>query len=168
MRRRTAVAGAVALTLSALTGGVPSASAAAAPTHDTVTIQVSDSIDCGSFSDNFTDFYTGSETTFYDAAGNITKQIIHWTHTSNDVNSTTGYTIHEHGSFTETIDYVAGTDANAGSFEIATKPGTGIVIADVGRIVYDAHGNVVFFATSHVRRLAFSGGDERYCSALSG
>lgn len=134
--------------------------------REPVSFTQSGTIDCGSFSDNFTDFYTGTQTTFYNAAGHPTRYIIHWKHTSNDVNSATNYTIHEHGSFTETIDLAANTDTLRGSSEIATKPGTGIVIADVGRVVFDASGNPIFLA-ARSKRSAFTGGDERYCSALT-
>lgn len=105
------------------------------------------------------------QTTFYDASGQPTRQVIQWTHLSNDANSVTGKTIHEHGTFTETLDLVAGTDTVTGRLEIATEPGSGVVIQDVGRIVLDASGNVVFLTPSGRRSIPQN--DSRYCIALS-
>jgi hypothetical protein len=44
---------------------------------------------------------------------------------------------------------------------IATRPGRGVVIAEIGRIVFDANGNVVSIA-GH-----FEDADEDYCAAVT-
>ena len=64
----------------------------------------------------------------------------------NDTNSVTGLTVHEHGHFIETFDLRTGTVTVTGNQEVANRPGTGVVVQDTGRIVFDADGNVVLFA----------------------
>ena len=100
------------------------------------------------------------------SAGNLIRIVIHWEHHSNDTNSVTGLTLHEHGHYTETIDLLAGTDTLTGNQEIMNRPGTGVVIQDVGRVVYDADGNLVFFAggRKHSEELL---GDQVLCQALA-
>lgn len=145
---------------------VPAPATAATPTtREPVSVTVPGTIDCGTFKDNYVDFYTGMQTTFYDASGRPTRQVIQWTHLSNDVNSMTYKTIHEHGTFTEIIDFVLGTDTVTGRFEIATVPGSGVVVQDVGRVVFDASGNVVFSTPSGRRSIPQD--DSKYCIALS-
>ena len=167
MRRLTSGLTGLAMTAAGVAVGTPPASAAVTTIREPVAFEYSDSIDCGTFRDDYTDYYTGTQTTFFDASGEPTKLIIHWKHTSDDVNSETRYVIHEHGAFTETIDLVNETDTVNGVLEIASKPGSGVVIADVGRQVFDAAGDLVFFSAGRSPRLAFHASDERYCVALS-
>jgi hypothetical protein len=167
MRRLTSGLAGLAMTVAGVAAGGPPAAAAVTTIREPVSFEYSDSIDCGSFRDDFTDFYTGTQTTFLDESGEPTRVLIHWKHTSNDVNSQTGYVIHEHGAFTETIDLVAMTDTVTGVLEIASKPGSGVVIVDVGRQVFDADGDLLFFSAGRSPRLAFQASDERYCVALS-
>lgn len=153
-----------ALTATASVIGAGGAATAAAPTREPVHDSQAGSIDCGTFHDDFVDFYDGTVTTWYDEAGNPSRQVFHLTHLSNDVNSVTGKTIHEHGTFTETLDYVNGTDSVAGRLEIATVPGSGVVIQDAGRLVLDANGDAVLDSLNH--RQSIPDTDERYCLAL--
>ena len=46
-----------------------------------------------------------------------------------------------HGHYTETVDFVSGTDTYLGTVEIMNRPGTGVVVQDVGKAVFDADGN---------------------------
>jgi hypothetical protein len=82
-------------------------------------------IDCGTFQDNFVDFFSGTQTTFFDANGDPTRLVFHIAHHSNDVNSVTGLAIHEHGHFTVTIDLATGTLTVTGNSEVANRPGMG-------------------------------------------
>jgi hypothetical protein len=137
------------------------------PTHEVLPpLEVHDSIDCGTFQDNFVDFFTATQTTFYDASGDPIRFIRQVTHHSNDVNSVTGLTIHEHGHFTVTGDLVAGTFTVTGNQEVANRPGTGVVVQDAGRVVFDSDFNLLFFAggTKHSETI---GGEQVLCEALA-
>jgi len=83
-----------------------------------------------------------------------------------DTNSVTGLTLHEHGHFTETIDLLSGTDTVTGNQEIANRPGTGVVVQDVGKVVYDANGDLVFFAGGRHHSEVLLG-DQVLCDALA-
>ena len=122
--------------------------------------------DCATFEDQFTDFFDAKAVTYFDSAGNPIRFVIHWEHHSNDPNSVTGLTLHEHGHFTETIDLISGTDTITGNEEVMNRPGTGVVVQDVGKVVYDADGNLVFFAGGRKHSEVLLG-DQVLCEALA-
>ena len=165
MRWTLAVRGVVALAGAFALSGV---SAAWAGTPDRFEFSSSDpgTVDCGTFEDQFTDFVEAVGTVYFDQSGEPVRIIIHWEHHSNDTNSVTGLTLHEHGHFTEAIDLLSGTDTITGNEEVMNRPGTGVVVQDVGKVVYDADGNLVFFAggRNHSEVLL---GDEVLCAALA-
>ena len=140
--------------------------ALAAP-RDTVEYQLvfHGSVDCGTFMDNYEDRYDIRETDEFDADGNLTRVLYHAEHTSDDVNSVTGFTLHEHGHFYEVDDFVKGTFTVTGSQEVANRNGHGVVIQDTGRIVYDEDFTPIFFAggRKHSQELL---GEEIWCDAL--
>lgn len=162
------------LTLSAvtLTAGVGlalgawSPASAATPERFPVEFHNADSVDCGAFQDNFVDDFEGDAALFFDAGSEPSLLVIHWSHTSTDVNSVTGLTMHEHGHFTETIDLVTGTDTLTGNQEVGNRPGLGLVVQDTGRQVFDAAGDLLFFAggTKHSQVLS---GDAPFCVRLA-
>ncbi len=166
MRRAAYLAFALtAMLFAAIVGAAPAL--ATPPTHETFgPIQSPGFIDCGSFQDNFVDFYSGTQTTFYDKNGEAVQLVSHLSHQSNDVNSVTGLTIHEHGHFTITLDLTTGMATITGNSEVADRPGLGVVVQDVGRAVYDAAGNLVFFAGG-LNHSELFGGDQVLCDALS-
>ena len=129
----------VGASIAALTLAILPGTALAAP-RDTVEYQLvfHGSVDCGTFMDNYEDRYDVRETDEFDADGNLTRVLYHAAHTSDDVNSVTGLTLHEHGHFYEVDDFVNGTFTITGSQEVANRNGHGVVIQDTGRIVYDA------------------------------
>jgi hypothetical protein len=150
---------------------LPAAGAAGAslqpPTHETLApSQSSGGIDCGTFEDNFVDFFTGTLTTFYDRNGDPIRLVFHTEHHSIDVNSVTGLTIEEHGHFTVTVDLITGFATTTGNSEVANRPGVGVVVQDVGRTVFDANNNLVFFAGGRNHSELF-GGDQVLCDALA-
>lgn len=123
-------------------------------------------IDCGTFQDNFVDFFSATLTTFFDANGDPSRLVFQVEHHSNDVNSVTGLAIHEHGHFTDTVDLATGIESVTGNSEVANRPGVGVVVQDVGRAVFDANGNLVFFAGGRNHSELF-GGDQVLCDALA-
>ena len=162
MRLKIAIAGMAATSLLA----IPSAASALAPVSESFSFSESGTIKCSGFKDQFTDYYDGTEVTYFDSAGNPIRVVISAEHHSDDTNSVTGLTVHEHGHFTITSDLLTGTETITGNQEIANRPGTGIVVQDVGRVVYDSHGDLVFFAGGRKHSEIFLG-DQVLCDALA-
>jgi hypothetical protein len=154
------------LALGAVAMVAASSASATPPTTTTFSFSNSGVIDCGTFVDNFVDFFDVRETDFFDSAGNPTRIVSHIEHHSNDVNSVTGLTLHEHGHFTDTVDFVAGTETVTGNVEVANRAGRGVVVQDVGRFVFDANGNLIFFAGG-LRASEFFLGEQLLCTALA-
>jgi hypothetical protein len=172
-RIRIAIAGVAATLLLA----IPSAASALAPAPggalpglgplpESFSLSFSGSAKCDGFKDQFTDFFDGRAATYFDSAGNPIRYVIHAEHHSDDTNSVTGLTLHEHGTFTETVDLLTGTDTITGTQEIMNRPGTGIVVQDVGKVVFDSHGDLVFFAGGRKHSELFLG-DQVLCDALA-
>jgi hypothetical protein len=123
------------------------------------------SVACDTFDDNYLDIYDIREIDVFASDGNLVKIVYHITHTSNDVNSVTGFTLHEHGQYTETDDFLAGTYTLTGNLEVANRNGTGVVIQDTGRVVYDANFEPIFFAGGQ-KHSQFLLGEGIWCDAL--
>jgi hypothetical protein len=164
MLRSMAMAGAVAV-MGVFVPSSPAGASTQAPERFTISFTAPGTIDCGTFQDQFTDFFDGAGAYYFDSTGNPIRIVVHWEHHSNDTNSVTGLTLHEHGHFTETIDLLAGTDTITGNEEIMNRPGAGVVVQDVGKLVIDADGNVVFFAGGS-RHSEVLMGDQVLCKAL--
>jgi hypothetical protein len=155
----------LAMFLAALMGAA--SASATPPTHEALPpFESPGVIDCGNFQDNFVDFFTGTQTTFYDMGGDPVRLVQHVEHHSNDVNSVTGLTIHEHGHFTFTVDLIAETVTITGNQEVANRRSAGVVVQDVGRAVFDFDDNLLFFAGGRNHSELF-GGDQVLCDALS-
>jgi hypothetical protein len=165
MLRSMMMAGAVAV-MGVFVLTSPAGASARTPERFAVSLTNPGTVDCGTFQDHFTDFFDGTGTTYFDSTGNPIRIVLHVEHHSNDTNSVTGLTLHEHGHFTDTIDLLAGTDTITGNQEIINRPGTGVVVQDVGKIVYDADGNIVFFAGGRKHSQALLG-DQVICKALA-
>lgn len=161
-RIRVAIAGVAATLLLA----IPSAASARAPFRESVSFTGSDFIQCDGFQDQFTDFFNFKAATYFDSAGNPIRVVTHGEHHSNDTNSVTGLTLHEHGHFTVTDDLLTGTATITGNQEIMNRPGSGVVVQDVGRVVFDANGDLVFFAGGRKHSELFLG-DQVLCDALA-
>jgi hypothetical protein len=155
-----------ALLAAALTLLVGSATLAATRERLEYDQQFEGVVDCGTFVDNFTDFYHVRETDLFDDDGNLVRVFLHIEHHSNDVNSVTGFTIHEHGHFYVVVDIASGTTTITGNSELANRKGTGVVIQDTGRLVFDANGDPIFFAGGR-KHTNFIQGEQIYCDALS-
>jgi len=124
-------------------GVAASSAAGAAPERYTFAFDFSDTIDCSAFNpawtfnDDFVDFFTGRGQVWLDAAGRPLKAIEHVVHRSNDVNSVTGFTLHEHNHFVVLYDFVRGTVTLNGAINIMQRPGAGSVILNAGHKVFD-------------------------------
>ena len=164
IRRRLACEGLVAAAVIAL--ALPVSALAANGTRLEYDLQFEGSIDCGTFTDDFTDFYHVREVDELDEAGNLLRVTYQAEHHSNDVNSVTGLTIHEHGHFHEVDDFVAGTYTITGAQEVGNRRGTGVVIQDTGRLVLDADFEPIFFAGGRKHSQVLLG-EQIWCDALS-
>lgn len=123
-------------------------------------------VDCGTFEDQYTDFVDATGVVYFDQSGEPVRIVINWEHHSDDTNSVTGLTLHEHGHYTLTIDLVAGTNTFTGNQEVMNRPGAGVVVQDVGKVVFDEDENLLFFAggRKHSEELL---GDAVLCDALA-
>jgi hypothetical protein len=133
----------VGLAVLALALGVASPAAGAAPERYTFEFVDSNTIDCSTFdpawtfNDDFVDFFEGRGEVWLDAAGRPIRAIEHIVHRSNDVNSVTGFTLHEHNDFVALIDFARGTVTLNGAINIMQRPGAGSVILNAGHKVFD-------------------------------
>jgi hypothetical protein len=157
----------LAVTVLAL-GVAASSAAAAAPERYTFEDVFSDTIDCSefdpawNFNDDFVDFFEGRGQVWLDDAGRPIRAIEHIVHRSNDVNSVTGFTLHEHNHFTVLLDFVAGTVTLNGAINIMQRPGAGSVILNAGHKVLDLETGVPF-----VLRGPNRADDEDFCRAVA-
>jgi predicted small secreted protein len=119
------------------------AAGAATPQRFTLDFQHSDTIDCSEFNpswtfdDNFTDFYHLDVTVFSDANGNPIGAATHVQHVSNDVNSASGFTLHEHNNYVVIEDFAAATMTLNGAINTMQRRGVGSVIQYVGHKIFD-------------------------------
>jgi hypothetical protein len=98
----------------------------------------------------------------YDAAGNPIRVQVHGN--IEGTVSANGITLREIERGQTFIDLVEGTDTEVGLLFRVFLPGGGTAIADVGRLVFDAEGNVTFEAGPHP---ALHGDFAALCAALS-
>ena len=84
--------------------------------------------------------------TFYDSDGAIARQVTHVHFTGTLTNAVTGKSIPDEGNQVVIVDRTDGTTATIGRVRVVTVPGEGEILAQVGRLVRDASGNVIFIA----------------------
>ena len=148
---------------------IASPAGAAAPERYLIEpFSVSDTIDCASFdpawtfNDDFVDFFEGRGEVWLDSEGQPIRRIEHLVHRSNDVNSLTGFTLHEHNHFVVQFDYVRGTVTLNGAINIMQRPGAGSVILNAGHKVFDFD-----TGTPIVRAGPDRADDEDFCRAVA-
>jgi hypothetical protein len=98
----------------------------------------------------------------YDAAGNPIRVQVH--KNFEGTFSANGITLRQIERGQVFIDLVEGTETDIGLVFRVFLPGGGTVIADVGRLVFDAEGNLIFEAGPHP---ALHGDFAALCAALS-
>ena len=138
--RRSAV---LAVLMVALLGIVPATGGAAAPERYTDKFDFEDTIDCAqfnpewTFNDDFHDFFEIRGQLWRDNNGEPVRALEHVHHVSNDVNSVTGLTLHEHNHYTVRLDFVNGTVTLNGAINIMERRGAGQVIHVTGHKILD-------------------------------
>lgn len=108
-------------------------------------------------------------TTFFDEAGNPVRLQGKVDVVMVVTNPATGASVRSPAHTTFVEDLVAGTNTQVGLVFSATVPGVGVVFHDVGRIVNDAEGNLIFEAGPH--DVLHTAGDHvvrtNFCAALT-
>jgi hypothetical protein len=159
----------VSLAVLAVALGVAASPASgAAPQRYTDEFAFSDTIHCSTFNpawtfnDDFVDFFTVRGQVWLDAAGRPIRAIEHIIHRSNDVNSVTRFTLHEHNHFVALYDFVRGTVTLNGAINIMQRPGAGSVILNAGHKVFDLETGTPFVLAGPDRA-----DDEDFCRAVA-
>jgi hypothetical protein len=102
--------------------------------------------------------------TFVDQSGTPIRQVTHVHFVGTLTNTSTGRSIPDEGNQIVTADLVTGTNTTDGRVRVDTIPGQGVILAQVGRVVRDAGGNVIFFAGQN----DFQTGDfEQFCAYMA-
>jgi hypothetical protein len=102
--------------------------------------------------------------TFVDQGGTPIRQVTHVHFVGTLTNTATGKSIPDEGNQIVTADLVTGTSTTDGRVRVDTIPGEGVILAQVGRVVRDAAGNVIFFAGQN----DFQTGDfDRFCAYMA-
>jgi hypothetical protein len=84
--------------------------------------------------------------TFVDQGGTPLRQVTHVHFVGTLTNTSTGKSIPDEGNQIVTNDLVTGTSTTDGRVRVDTIPGEGVILAQVGRVIRDAAGNLIFFA----------------------
>ena len=84
--------------------------------------------------------------TFVDQNGTPIRRVIHVHFVGTLTNTSSGKSIPDEGNQVITIDLLTGTTTVDGRVRVDTVPGEGVILAQVGRVVTDAQGNVLFVA----------------------
>jgi hypothetical protein len=151
---------------------VPAAGVADAATPEKGPVEVLPyefSADCSPYGFAFENNVQGQESlwveTFFDAQGNPVRQVTHDSFVETDTNSVSGFSLRASGRRTDTLDVVAGTRTVVGKSFLMTAPGSGDVVHDVGRVVFDAPFHVSFEAGRHDDLHGLT--NELVCAALA-
>jgi hypothetical protein len=132
------------------------------------------SVDCSPHGFDFTIDVRGEESvwveTFYDENGEPTRTVVHSSFKETDTNVVSGKALSFGGLIVRTFDLITGTRTDVGRMFLMTDPGRGMVIQDVGRVVFDAPFHVSFEAGHHEVLQGGTGShlDELVCTALAG
>lgn len=164
MGRRLILTAVVAVTALALTAGA----GAGSRTKETFEFSdpFSDSFDCGTFTNTFSGQDHGRVTTWFDADGNPIMQEGHLASPEIDVNMATGKAVEVNTRLNVHVDFVAGTISITGVRNLATEPGSGVVVQHVGRVVIGPDGSPISLSGKYPE---FIEGymEEDFCAALS-
>ena len=127
-------------------------------------------VSCGSFQVLQNGTFTIRFTVFYNQEGNGTQGIFHESERGTLSNSVTGTSVPFEEDFTLTImlatpgDFSTATFTYTGQVYTVTLPGSGLIVHDVGKAVFDANGNLIFEGGPHQ---LLDNQVQQLCAALS-
>jgi hypothetical protein len=101
---------------------------------------------CGTFEVQEDYSFQTRITLFYDNQGNLVRRLAHLSWSGYMTNTTTGQTLWDHAQQISQKDYRSGISTYVGHIYGINVPGRGIVVKDIGRLVEDANGNIIFQA----------------------
>jgi hypothetical protein len=110
-------------------------------------------VQCDGFDIDLSTAGTRDVTVFRDQAGDVVRFLVRTRAIDTLTNSLTGKTVVNRGVFQEQGTRVKGTDtfteALVGFRYMGTSPGEGLILQDVGRIVYSPDDEITFLAGQH-------------------
>jgi hypothetical protein len=110
-------------------------------------------------------------TVYFDQAGEIVKVLVRSRATDVFTNSVTGKTVTNRGVFNELFTRIEGTDdfthALVGYRFMANSPGEGVVLQDVGRILYSPDEQQILFLAGQHHVPDGPEGEAAFCAALA-
>jgi hypothetical protein len=130
-------------------GSSPMSAAAAQPEIVPFSETGSGPIDCGSVVLTSFSEIAGMTTTYFDAAGAPIRLRFQETVDQTVTNPITGASISFTQSWVEQDDLLTGTRTISGRIMTGANTGTGVILQDAGRVVYDARGNVLSLNGNH-------------------
>lgn len=136
------------LALAAAALGVASTAAAVPPTSvdESLHRSIPNFVACPGFTVNGEFDVSRTVTTFYGNDGAPVRTVTHVHFTGELIDMATGKSIPDEGNQIVTADLVDGTTVTDGRVRVVTVPHEGEILAQVGRVVRDAAGNVIFIA----------------------
>jgi hypothetical protein len=127
-------------------------------------------LSCGSFQVLENATFTDTFTLFYDQAGNVTQAVFHIRIVGTLSNSLTGTSVPEeaHYNVTDTFatpgDFSTITATYTGQVFTVTLPGSGLILHDVGTVVFAPDGTITFEGGPHQ---TLDNQVQKLCAALS-
>ena len=105
--------------------------------------------DCGTF--RLTETFTLDlrVTTFFNAQGDPVRATTHVNYVGVITNSLSGNTYPDLAHFRVVTDLTTGETTVVGLAHLTTVPGLGPVLNGMGRVIFDANGNITFIAGPH-------------------
>ena len=127
-------------------------------------------LSCGSFQILESATATIGFTMFYNQAGNVTQTLFHFRLVGTLSNSVTGTSVPEKDDFNQTTTFATPGDFSTVTVTITgadfrvTLPGSGLILHDVGRVVFAAGGTITFEGGPHQ---VLENQLQKLCAALS-
>jgi hypothetical protein len=123
--------------------------AAAQPAIEPFSETGSGPIDCGTVVLQSFSVIRGTITTYFDSTGAPIRLRFQETVDQTVTNPMTGASISFTQSWVEQDDLLTGTRTISGRIMTGANTGTGVILQDAGRVVYDARGNVLSLNGNH-------------------
>jgi hypothetical protein len=127
-------------------------------------------VSCGSFQILQSGTFTDRLTIFYNQAGNETQELFHFSRVGTLSNSVTGKSVPFHSAFTGTVTFATPGDSSTVTVTVTGQvykvalPGSGLILHDVGKVVFAPDGSITFEGGPHQ---LLDNQVQKLCAALS-